>query len=392
MPVATALPPASSELGFFRSSESQDSNYDPSAIGLAFSGGGYRASLFHAGAILRLNELGILSKASRIASVSGGSITTGILAMNWGKIDWDGHSPGVARHEDMTEHLMRPVIAATSKSIDIGVTLLGLIPGISGGNALACNYDKNIFDYKKLNSITDTRRFLFCASNLQTGGLVRFTKDYVADWQAFFSTTKTINLSEAVAASSGFPPILAPLRLDLSGETVTAPKGARYDRADLRSNPVLVDGGVYDNIGLEPIWKRCGILFASNAGSNNPANASQYRLGMMVRILNSFLDVSVNWRERMLINMFRNQLADGLKERNGAYWTIGTPTTALAWDGFKATAAQLEMAQGMATRLKKFPEETMRAAILAGYSYADGTIRQYVMPEAPPPAAAPLLP
>ena len=364
----------------------------PAAIGLAFSGGGYRASLFHAGAIIRLNELGILSKASRIASVSGGSITTGILAMNWDKIDWNGKSDGVATHEAMTQHFIKPLMDATSLSIDVGVSVLGFVPGISGGNQLARSYDKHIFHHAKLNTITGSRRFLFCAANLQTGGLVRFTKEYVADWQAFFSTTHNIKLSEAVAASSGFPPILAPLRLDLSQETVTAPAGARYDSEALRKNPVLVDGGVYDNIGLEPIWKRCGILFAANAGSNNPAKASQFRLGMMMRVVSTFLDVLVNWRERMLVNMFRNQLGDALKERNGAFWTIRTPTHNLAWDGFKASPAQLKLAADMATRLKKFPVATQRAAVLAGYSYADGTIRKFVMPEAPAPTAAPVLP
>jgi NTE family protein len=386
------LPPASSDLGFFRSSEDQDGNYDPTAIGLAFSGGGYRATLFHAGALLRLNELGILSKASRIASVSGGSITTGILAMNWDQIDWNGKAEGVATHEAMIEHLIQPVMDATALNIDIGVSILGFVPGISGGNELARNYDKHIFDNKKLNSITGSCRFLFCAANLQTGGLVRFTKDYVADWQAFMSTTNTIKLSEAVAASSGFPPILAPLRLDLSNEVVTAPKGARYNSEALRKKPVLVDGGVYDNIGLEPIWKRCGILIASNAGSNNPAMVKQFRLGMMKRVLNTFLDVSVNWRERVLVNMYRNQLADGLKERNGAYWTIKTPTQNLAWDGFKASKEQRKLAADMATRLKNFPTDTQRAAILSGYSYADGTIRKFLLPDAPAPTTAPVLP
>ncbi|MEP3346274.1 MAG: patatin-like phospholipase family protein [Litoreibacter sp.] len=391
MPQLT-IPQASSETGFFRASQAPDSKYDPSAIGLAFSGGGYRATLFHAGSLLRLNELGILSQASRISSVSGGSITTGILAMNWDKIDWNGASEGVATHDDMIQHVLKPVMDATARGIDIGVSVLGFVPGISGGNELARTYDKHIFHDVKLNEITNTRRFLFCAANLQTGGLVRFTKDYVADWQAFFSTTNTIKLSHAVAASSGFPPILAPMRLDLRGETVTAPKGARYDSIALRERPVLVDGGVYDNIGLEPIWKRCGILIASNAGSNNPAKVSQFRLGMMPRVLSTFLDVSVNWRERMLVNMYRNELADGLKERNGAYWTIKTPTNRLAWDGYKASPAQLKLAADMATRLKKFPIETQHAAVLAGYSYTDGTIRKYLRPDAPAPQAKPVLP
>jgi len=43
-------------------------------IGLCLSGGGYRAMLFHVGALYRLNEFGLLPRIARIASVSGGSI------------------------------------------------------------------------------------------------------------------------------------------------------------------------------------------------------------------------------------------------------------------------------------------------------------------------------
>jgi NTE family protein len=46
-----------------------------SGIALCLSGGGYRAILFHVGALWRLNELGYLPKLDRVSSVSGGSIT-----------------------------------------------------------------------------------------------------------------------------------------------------------------------------------------------------------------------------------------------------------------------------------------------------------------------------
>ena len=52
-------------------------------IALCLSVGGYRAMLFHLGALWRLNELGHLSRLARISSVSGGSITAGALAKNW---------------------------------------------------------------------------------------------------------------------------------------------------------------------------------------------------------------------------------------------------------------------------------------------------------------------
>src|SRR5689334_14671032 len=44
-------------------------------IGLALSGGGYRASVFHLGTLNKLNQLGILSNVDVISTISGGSIT-----------------------------------------------------------------------------------------------------------------------------------------------------------------------------------------------------------------------------------------------------------------------------------------------------------------------------
>src|SRR6266446_9147403 len=63
---------------------------------LCLSGGGYRAMLFHLGAIWRLNELGILRDLKRVSSVSGGSITAGVLGSRWRELDFD-RVTGVAR-------------------------------------------------------------------------------------------------------------------------------------------------------------------------------------------------------------------------------------------------------------------------------------------------------
>ena len=46
----------------------------PLRIGLALSGGGFRASIFHLGVIRRLEELGIMKHVHTISAVSGGSI------------------------------------------------------------------------------------------------------------------------------------------------------------------------------------------------------------------------------------------------------------------------------------------------------------------------------
>src|SRR5579871_1326316 len=52
----------------------------PNSIGLSLSGGGFRAALFHLGALRRLHEFGIVPRLTTISSVSGGSILNGFLA------------------------------------------------------------------------------------------------------------------------------------------------------------------------------------------------------------------------------------------------------------------------------------------------------------------------
>jgi hypothetical protein len=66
-------------------------------IGLCLSGAGFRAALFHLGALRRLDELQILGKLWTISSISGGSITAAHLATRlfWpvseSTVDWSDY-------------------------------------------------------------------------------------------------------------------------------------------------------------------------------------------------------------------------------------------------------------------------------------------------------------
>ena len=71
-------------------------------VALCLSGGGYRAMVFHLGTLIRLNELGQLRKLARVSSVSGGSITAGVLGLNWKKLKFNA--------DDQAENLMDMVI------------------------------------------------------------------------------------------------------------------------------------------------------------------------------------------------------------------------------------------------------------------------------------------
>ncbi len=103
----------------------------PAGKGLALSGGGYRASLFHVGALWRLNELGWLRKLDEITSVSGGSIVAAYLGLRWSELDFD--SDDVARNfGDVFVQPMRKMCGTTIDFPTIATGLLNPIGSASG--------------------------------------------------------------------------------------------------------------------------------------------------------------------------------------------------------------------------------------------------------------------
>src|SRR5213593_3988064 len=82
---------------------------------LCLSGGGYRAMLFHIGALWRLNELGWLRTFDRISSVSGGSIVASLVGLKWRALAFD--SSGVAGRFD--QEIVAPLRTLASRTIDV---------------------------------------------------------------------------------------------------------------------------------------------------------------------------------------------------------------------------------------------------------------------------------
>ena len=108
---------------------------------LALSGGGFRATLYHLGALIRLNELGLLTTIERVSSVSGGSITAGVLAKAWQNLSVKN---GIITNFDA--NITKPVREFCKLSIDTKAVLLGAInPLKSIGDVLAGIYDDKLF-------------------------------------------------------------------------------------------------------------------------------------------------------------------------------------------------------------------------------------------------------
>jgi hypothetical protein len=172
-------------------------------IGLCLSGGGFRAMLFHVGAFIRLNELGQLARLDRVASVSGGSIAAGALAVAWNDLRFD--AGGIATN--LKELVAVPLLDLARKRVDKPAILLGMLPFVSAARVASIIYDQTLFHGKTLQDLPDRPRFSFTATSLQSGVLWRFARDYAADWRVGLWAKPELPIAMAVGASAAFHPI-----------------------------------------------------------------------------------------------------------------------------------------------------------------------------------------
>jgi NTE family protein len=131
-------------------------------LALCMSGGGYRAMLFHLGALPRLNELGYLPRLNRVSSVSGGSITAGVLGMHWTQLQFTGARVAT----NFAELVEAPIRKLAGITVDAGSVLSGaLLPGVSISDGVTRAYRKHLFGAKTLQDLPDDAQGLNVIDN-----------------------------------------------------------------------------------------------------------------------------------------------------------------------------------------------------------------------------------
>jgi NTE family protein len=351
--------------------------------GLALSGGGFRATLFHLGSLWRLNELGTLPRLDRISSVSGGSITAGCLALRWGQL---------AFANDVATNFEAAVVAPLRKFCERNIDgpAIGegaLLPWKRVSDAVEEAYREHLLGDATLQAMPDRPRFIFNATNLSTGVNFRFSKPYAGDYRIGLIPGPTFRVSQAVAASSAFPPFLSPVILDADPAAFTRTDGADlYDQAAYRTRLVLTDGGVYDNLGLETVWNRYRTVLVSDAGApfESEADPRTSWHGQALRAMDITTSQARGLRKRALIADYRQQV------RGGAYWGIMTEIRAYALaDALPVPARVSQELAGTRTRLNRFSEAEQCRLINWGYAVCDAAMRRHVVPAAAPQPAWP---
>jgi NTE family protein len=338
--------------------------------------------MFHLGVLWRLNEAGYLPKLERISSVSGGSITAGVLGLRWNDLKFDARGVSAA----FQDVVVGPIRSLAGQTLDAKAIVGGIfLPG-TVAEKVAAAYDRELFHGATLQALPDTPRFVINATNVQSGAVWRFSKPYMADYRVGRVDRPTLPLATAVAASSAFPPVLSPLEIDLAPGLVQSQPGVDLCREPFTTHVVLTDGGVYDNMGLETVWKQFQTVLVSDGGGKTqpeeePAEDwAQHSL----RILNLIDNQVRSLRKRQVIDAFK------AKTRQGAYW--GIRTNIADYQLPDALPCPFERTMELAntpTRLKRMDPPLQEGLVNWGYAVCDAALRRHVDPSIPKAAGFP---
>jgi len=355
-------------------------------IAHCLSGGGFRATLFHLGAVRRLNEFGILGQLKTITSVSGGSI----LAAHLATIPW----PLPVMSPEWEDVVARPIRAFAARNIRMPAILKRFLPWnwfrtSTGVEALAATYQKHLTP-ALLTDLPDKPSFVFCSTDMVWGVDWIFEKGRLGDYQAGYASPPSgYLLARAVAASSCFPPVFNPLPVNLRPAQLAgglAPPGPERD-ACIRGLR-LTDGGNYDNLGLEPVWKSHAVVLCSDGGGTFDFRPDTGFLRRLPRYLAIVDNQARALRKRWLIASFIN------KEMQGTYWGIGSATE--SYEIPTSPAYSKEFASQVIAKIRTDLDafSAAEAAVLEnhGYLLADAAVKRHLpqlLPANPPPIALP---
>lgn len=229
-------------------------------LGLALSGGGFRATLFHLGVVKALLDRGVLSGETRIThitSVSGGSILAAHLVQNWRQYTNPSTFEVAARkiidfaRADIRGRVFRRLLLPPYLLLPYLENLRNWPPRLRRDgtirNLLFERDLRGLFGDQLLKDLVannpDAPRLDILTTNLSQGSLAYFSNGTLVPSDEHPTEIETpISVARAVMASALFPGVFPTVELNAENLVVNAEKfpSAQY----------FTDGGVYDNLGI----------------------------------------------------------------------------------------------------------------------------------------------
>ena len=375
-------------------------------MGLALSGGGYRATLFHLGALRRLNELGLLHQFDEISSVSGGSLTSAQLASFIAENGGNLQEPISVR--DWEKKIVQPLYTLTAKDIRTKPLLMRyLLPwnwprSTAAIDALAERIENDVTSLM-LRELPQRPDFVFSATDLGFGVNWEMRRWRMGSYQSGYLMPPPDNWSvgQAVAASAAFPPVFQPMKVEEDSQNYKVyyirgrydPNKPEWDQDFAEYDPQcwkpgnwqdaiddirLSDGGVYDNIGMEPIWKDRQVVFISDGGMALSAQPDQGFFWRVLRWQGIVTEQSRALRKRLLFATTRQKEADRLER--AIYWSIGNSRSDYLREGDEPGYSKIlahNFLGYIRTDLDGFSEAERAVLENHGYLVADAAVRAF---------------
>jgi predicted acylesterase/phospholipase RssA len=224
-------------------------------LGLALSGGGFRATLFHLGVVRFLRDVGALRDVTDIASVSGGSILAAHLVLNWDLYNGDEEHFAQAAAQivkfvqfDVRNHIVRrlPLLYVLSF---LAKRMPGRRQGLTANAILERYYVRFLYGDRCLYELPEKPRLHILATNVSNGGLSVFDREGLSIQQRSDAgapefervSGQMAGIARVVCASSAFPGFFPPVAIR------AADLGVREGQFPTEW---FTDGGVYDNLGM----------------------------------------------------------------------------------------------------------------------------------------------
>lgn len=347
-------------------------------VALCLSGGGYRAALFHLGAVRRLNELGVLSQLTTISGVSGGSIVANLLADPELRFPAAG---GIV--EGFEECVAMPLQRLASRNVRTPALLSRVTPWKwfdpdAAVRALADELAEVVRWWSKPlrdndtggpGVVTGATEIGYGVDWVFEGPTAHRPHGRVGDYRLGYAAPPAgLRIADIVAASCAFPPFFAPMVVD--GLTMHLTGGHRgleseQERASIMRRIRLTDGGIYDNLGLEPVWKRHATVLVSDGGGVFRARTERTVVGRTLRILG----IATNGGQSVRSRWLQASYARGVLR--GTSWALDTVV-----DG-SYPRETTELVNAVRTDLDAFSPAEQQILERHGYLVADAQVRAH---------------
>jgi predicted acylesterase/phospholipase RssA len=264
-------------------------------------------------------ERGILPEVKYLGAVSGGSILGAWLALHWTRLQDIRHRPEAERRACFQEWIVKPLLACAEADLRNRALRRWLLPG--GGRRPRADHLADVladclFQRRTLGDLprNDVLRVCLNSTNLRNGKRFSFSRGLIGDYLGGYMShgVENLRLAAAVAASCAYPVIFGPLVLRV-------PRGVPMVRLGFTKDAVpreipapngreltLMDGGLYENIGLRAAATRYQRIIAVDGGM--PLERNYSIRGGLLHLAFRSVDVLMSQTVTMPVSIFLERL------------------------------------------------------------------------------------